>query len=234
MANGKKYNEKTKLIEKGKMYSPKEAIGLVKQAVFAKFDESIDLAMKLGVDPKKHSIRGTVMLPGGSGKKKRVAAIVKEDKIKEAKDAGASIAGSDDLVQKIQKGFMDFDVLVVTPDMMGAVGKLGKVLGPKGMMPNPKSGTVTQDVAKTVKEFMGGKVEFRMDKTGSLHMVLGKVSFAADALAKNFSSALNAIMQMKPSGLKGNYIESITISSSMGPGVKIDHKSTVDKLSKEI
>lgn len=234
MANGKKYNEKAKLIQKGKMHSPKEAIGLVKQTAFAKFDESIDLAMKLGVDPKKHSIRGTVMLPGGSGKKRRVAVIVKEDKVKEAEDAGATVVGGDDLVQKIQKGFLDFDVLVVTPDMMGAVGKLGKMLGPKGLMPNPKSGTVTQDVAKTVKEFMGGKVEFRMDKTGALHMVLGKVSFEADALAKNFSSALNAIMQMKPSGLKGNYIESITISSSMGPGVKIDHKSTVDKLSKEI
>jgi large subunit ribosomal protein L1 len=234
MSNGKKFKEKAKLVDKEKKYSPQDAMQLIKQTAFAKFDESIDLGMKLGVDPKKHSIRGTVMLPGGSGKKKKVAVIVKGDKIKEAEDAGAEIAGGDDLVKKIQEGFLDFDVLIVTPDMMGAVGKLGRTLGPKGLMPNPKSGTVTMDIGKTVKEFMGGKVEFKMDKTGALHMVLGKVSFEPAALLKNFSAALSAILQMKPSGLKGNYVQSITVSSTMGPGIKIDHRTAVDKLAKEL
>jgi large subunit ribosomal protein L1 len=234
MVNGKNYKEKAKLVDREKRYSPAEALKLVKEVAFAKFDESIDLAMCLGADPKKHSIRGTVMLPGGSGKKKKIAAIVKTDKVKEAKDAGAAVVGGDDLVEKIQKGFLGFDVLVVTPDMMGSVGKLGKVLGPKGLMPNPKIGTVTNDIGKTVKEFMSGKVEFKMDKTGALHMVLGKVSFEEGVLLKNFTIALRTIMQLKPSGLKRNYVESITISSSMGPGVKIDHKAAVDNVDKEI
>jgi large subunit ribosomal protein L1 len=234
MSNGKKFKEKAKLIEKGKKYQLAEAFKLVKQAAFAKFDESIDLAMRLGVDPKKHSIRGTVKLPGGSGKTKKIAVIVKGDRVKEAEDAGAAVVGGDDLVKKIQEGFLGFDVLIVTPDMMGSVGKLGRTLGPKGLMPNPKSGTVTMEIGKAVKEFMGGKVEFKMDKTGALHMVLGKVSFEETALKKNFSAALSAILSMKPSGLKGNYIESMTVSSTMGPGVKIDHRAVVDKAGKEL
>jgi large subunit ribosomal protein L1 len=231
---GKKYKEKVKLVEKEKFYSPAEALQLVKQTTFAKFDETVDLALKLGADPKKHSIRGTVMLPSGSGKSKKVAVIAKADKIKEAENGGADHAGGDDLVEKIKNGFLDFDVLIVTPDMMGAVGKLGKILGPKGLMPNPKTGTVTMDILKTVKEFKGGKIEFKMDKTSVLHMVLGKVSFDASALENNFTTALTSILQTKPSGLKGNFIQSITISGSMGPGIKIDPRIAIEKVEKAV
>jgi large subunit ribosomal protein L1 len=226
---GKKYQEKDKLVEKGKIYSLSEAFTLVKQTARAKFDETVDLAMKLGVDAKKHSVRGTVMLPSGSGKSKKVAVIAKGDKAKEAEEAGADVVGGDDLVTKIQGGFLGFDILIVTPDMMAAVGKLGKVLGPKGLMPNPKTGTVTMEIEKTVKEFKGGKIEFRMDKNAALHMVLGKVSFDASALEKNFQSALEAILQVKPSGLKNVYIQSITVSTTMGPGIKIDPKVALEK-----
>ena len=205
---------------------------LVKQTAPAKFDESVDLAMKLGVDPKKSSVRGTVMLPGGSGKTKKVAVITKADKQKEAQEAGADLVGGDDLVEKIKNGFLDFDVLIVTPDMMGSVGRLGKTLGPKGLMPNPKSGTVTADIGKTVKEFKGGKVEFKMDKSAALHMILGKASFEPGALEKNFQAALAAVLQVKPSGLKGSYVQSITVSSSMGPGIKIDPKVAAENSNK--
>jgi len=229
MVRGKKYKEKLKLVDREKLHAPAEAVQLLKQTARAKFDESVDLAMKLGVDPKKSSVRGTVMLPGGSGKSKKVAVIAKADKSKEAEEAGADVIGADDLAEKIGKGFLDFDVLIVTPDMMGSVGKLGKILGPKGLMPNPKSGTVTFDIAKTVKEFKGGKVEFKMDKSAALHMVLGKVSFEPAALEKNFQAALAAILQVKPSGLKGNYVQSITLSSTMGPGIKIDPRVAAEK-----
>lgn len=233
-STGKKYLEKKKLVEKGKLYGLQEAIQLVKQTAGAKFDESVDLAMKLGVEPKKHSIRGTVVLPAGSGQTKKVAVITKPDKVKEAEAAGADVVGGDDLAEKIKNGFFGFDILIVTPDMMATVGRLGKVLGPKGLMPNPKSGTVTTDVAKTVKEFKGGKTEFKMDKGSALHMVLGKISFGAADLEKNFLAALNAILHMKPSGLKGNYIESITISGTMGPGIKIDSRLAIDKAEKAV
>jgi large subunit ribosomal protein L1 len=229
---GRKYLEKKKLVEKGKVYSPKEGLQLVKQTARAKFDESIDLAMKLGVEPKKHSVRGTVVLPAGSGQTKKVAVVSKADKIKEAEEAGADVVGSDDLIEKIKKGFLGFDVLIVSPDMMGALGKLGKILGPKGLMPNPKSGTVTMEIGKTVKEFKTGKTEFKMDKGAALHMVLGKVSFEAADLEKNFMAALTAIMAVKPSGLKGNYIESITISGTMGPGIQIDPRVAASKAEK--
>jgi large subunit ribosomal protein L1 len=229
MARGKKYKEKLKLVDREKLLAPAEALQLLKQTARTKFDESVDLAMKLGVDPKKSSVRGTVMLPGGSGKTKKVAVIAKADKIKEAEEAGADLAGGDDLAEKISKGFLDFDVLIVTPDMMGSVGKLGRILGPKGLMPNPKSGTVTTDIGKTVKEFKGGKVEFKMDKTAALHMILGKISFDPAALEKNFQAALAAILQVKPSGLKGNYVRSITVSSTMGPGIKIDPRVAAEK-----
>jgi large subunit ribosomal protein L1 len=217
---GKKYEEKAKLVDRTKVYSPAEALQLVKQTARTKFNETVDLAMKLGVDPKKNTVRGTVNLPGGSGKTKRVAVIAKADKIKEAEEAGAAVAGGEELVQKISGGWLDFDVLIATPDMMGAVGKLGKLLGTKGLMPNPKSGTVTFEIGQTVKEFQGGKVEFRM--------VLGKVSFEPQALADNFQAALSAISHQKPSGFKGTYIQSITVSSTMGPGIKIDPKVALD------
>ena len=226
----KKFQAKAKLVDRRNYYAPQEALDLLKQTIWAKFDESVDLAVKLGVDPKKHSIRGTVTLP--SGKTKRVAVISKPDKVKEAEEAGADLFGSDDLVKKISEGCLDFDILIATPDMMGAMGKLGKVLGPKGLMPNPKSGTVTQEVAKTVKEFKGGKVEFKMDKTGALHMILGKVSFESKALEDNFFAALAAISTQKPSGLKKPFLQSITISSTMGPGIKINSKIVAEKLEK--
>ncbi len=229
MARGKKYREKAKLVDRGKFHAPAEAMQLLKQTVRAKFDESVELAMKLGVDPKKSSVRGTVMLPEGSGKSKRVAVIAKADKTGEAEAAGADMVGGDDLAEKIGKGFLDFDVLIVTPDMMGSVGKLGKILGPKGLMPNPKSGTVTFDIDKTVKEFKGGKVEFKMDKGAALHMVLGRASFDPAALERNFQAALAAILQVKPGGLKGSYIQSITVSSTMGPGIKIDPRVAAEK-----
>lgn len=232
MPSDKKYKEKEKLVDKTKFYSLSDALALLKQTATAKFDESVDLAMKLGAEPKKHSVRGTVVLPGGAGKAKKIAAITKSDRVAEAAEAGADIFGAEDLVDKIKNGFMDFEVLIVTPDMMGAVGKLGRVLGPKGLMPNPKSGTVTTELAKTIKEFKSGKTEFKMDKTGALHMILGKASFDTAALEGNFLAALVAILSVKPSGLKGNFVESITLSSTMGPGIKIDSRAVIDKAEK--
>jgi len=224
MSNGKKYQEKAKLVDRQKLYSVNEALALVKQTARTKFDETVDVAMKLGVDAKKVAVRGTVMLPAGSGKTKKVAVIAKPEKVLEAEKAGADVVGGDDLIQKIQNGFLDFEVVIATPDMMAAVGKLGKILGTKGLMPNPKAGTVTFEIEKAVKEFKAGKTEFKMDKGGALHSVLGKASFGADALAKNFHATLEAILHVKPSGTKGVYVESITVSSTMGPGVKIDPK----------
>ena len=210
-------------MSENKLHKPEEAFQLIKQSARAKFDETVDMAMKLGVDIKKNpSVRGTVALPAGSGKTKKVAVITKPDRVEEALSAGADVAGAGDLIEKIKGGFFGFDVLIATPDMMADVGKLGKTLGTKGLMPNPKSGTVTPEVAKAVKEFKGGKVEFKMDKGGALHMALGKVSFSLDALQQNFKAALSAINHVKPSGLKGVFIQSITVSSTMGPGIKID------------
>jgi len=229
--NGKKFKEKEKLVEKTKFYSPEEALDLVKKTARTKFDETVDLAMKLGVDIKKNpSVRGTVALPAGSGKSKKIAVLTKPERFKEAEEAGANVVGSDDLVEKIKNGFLGFDILIASPDMMGAAGKLGKILGTKGLMPNPKSGTVTTEIGKTVKEFKGGKVEFKMDKGGSLHMVLGKVSFKADALLSNFKAVVQAVSHVKPSGLKGSFIRSLTVSSTMGPGIKIDLKKGVGEL----
>jgi large subunit ribosomal protein L1 len=229
---GKKYEEKAKLVDRNKKLDPAKAMVLLKTTARAKFDETVDLAMKLGADSKKHSVRGTVVLPAGSGQSKKVAVVAKGPKLAEAEAAGADVCGAEDLVEKISKGFLGFDILIVTPDMMAAVGKLGKVLGPKGLMPNPKSGTVTMDVAATVKEFKGGKTEFKMDKGAALHMVLGKASFSAADLEKNFQAALAAIMHVKPSGLKTAFVESITVSTTMGPGIKIDPKIAVDQFEK--
>ena len=220
---GKKYRGAAKLVDKP-AYTLAEAMPLVKKAAFAKFNETVEVAMRLGVDPKHadQMVRGTVVLPHGLGKSKRVIAIASGDKVREAREAGADEVGGDDLVQKIQGGWMEFDAVVATPDMMKSVGKLGKVLGPRGLMPNPKTGTVTPDVARAVKEVKAGKVEFRVDKTGIVHCPVGKVSFAAEKLAENAQALIASILKAKPATAKGRYVRSIVISSTMGPGVAID------------
>ncbi len=219
----KKYVAARKLVEKP-AYTLADAMPLVKKAAFAKFDETVELAMRLGVDPKHadQMVRGTVVLPHGLGKSKRVIVIASGEKVREARDAGADEAGGDDLVQRIQGGWLDFDAVVATPDMMKSVGKLGKVLGPRGLMPNPKTGTVTMDVARAVKEVKAGKVEFRVDKTGIIHCPVGKVSFDAGKLAENAHALISNVMKAKPATAKGRYVRSIVISSTMGPGVPID------------
>lgn len=218
----KKYLEKAKLLEEGKTYTPEEAVKLVKQTTVAKFDESVDLALKLSIDPKKDSVRGTVVLPAGTGKAVKVGVIAKGDKIKEAQEAGADHIGGTDLIEKIQGGWLDFDVLIATPDMMSQVGRLGKILGQRGLMPNPKAGTVTSDVGKTVKEFKAGKIEFKADKTGVIHLKVGKSSFEEEKLKDNLDTVLRAILKAKPSKIAGTYIRSAVISSTMGPAIKID------------
>jgi len=220
---GKKYAAARKLVEKP-AYTLADAMPLVKKGAFAKFDETVELAMRLGVDPKHadQMVRGTVVLPHGLGKSKRVIVIASGEKVREARDSGADEAGGDDLVQRIQGGWLDFDAVVATPDMMKSVGKLGKVLGPRGLMPNPKTGTVTMDVAKAVKEVKAGKVEFRVDKTGIIHCPVGKVSFDAEKLAENAHALISNVMKAKPATAKGRYVRSIVISSTMGPGVPID------------
>jgi large subunit ribosomal protein L1 len=222
---GKKYIEKSKAIEAGKLFPPSEAVKVVKGSVYAKFDEAVDLAVVLGVDVKKgEQVRGTVVLPAGIGKNVKIGVIAKDDKAEEAKSAGADYVGSGDLIDKIKGGWLDFDVLIATPDMMGQVGRLGKILGQRGLMPNPKSGTVTADIAKTVKEFKSGKIEFRADKAGVLHLKIGKVSFDDESLLKNFRTIFEAINKARPSSVKGTYVKSVTLSSTMGPGVKVDSK----------
>jgi len=201
-----------------------EAVPLVQQLKFAKFDETVELAIRLGVDPKHadQMVRGTVVLPHGLGKTKKVLVIAGGEKQKEAQDAGADAVGGEELVEKIQGGWMDFEAVVATPDMMRAVGKLGKVLGPRGLMPNPKTGTVTVDIAKAVREIKAGKVEFRVDKTGIVHAPVGKVSFATDRLVENARALVDSIIKAKPAAAKGKYVKSVTISSTMGPGITID------------
>ncbi|MBI1940889.1 MAG: 50S ribosomal protein L1 [Acidobacteria bacterium] len=220
---GKKYEASAKLVEKP-AYTLAEAMPLLKKAAYAKFDETVELAMRLGVDPKHadQMVRGTVVLPHGLGTSKRVIVIASGEKVLEAREAGADEVGGDDLVQKIQGGWMDFDAVVASPDMMKSVGKLGKVLGPRGLMPNPKTGTVTLDVARAVREVKAGKVEFRVDKTGIIHCPLGKVSFEADKLAENAAALITSILKAKPATAKGRYVRSIVVSSTMGPGVSID------------
>jgi len=223
LKSGKKYRESAKLVDKP-AYTLAEAMPVVKKAAFAKFDETVEVAMRLGVDPKHadQMVRGTVVLPHGLGKSKRVIAIASGDKVREAREAGADEVGGDDLVQKIQGGWMEFDAVVATPDMMKSVGKLGKVLGPRGLMPNPKTGTVTLDVARAVKEVKAGKIEFRVDKTGIIHCPVGKVSFAAERLAENAQALIASVLKAKPASAKGRYVRSIVVSSTMGPGVAID------------
>jgi large subunit ribosomal protein L1 len=210
-----------------------EAVPLMQKVKFAKFDETVELAMRLGVDPKHadQMVRGTVVLPHGLGKSKKVLAIAGADKQKEAQNAGADHVGGEELVEKIQGGWMDFDAVVATPDMMRAVGKLGKVLGPRGLMPNPKTGTVTPDIAKAVKEIKAGKVEFRVDKTGIVHAPVGKTSFNESALIANAHALVDSVVKAKPPAAKGKYLKSITVSSTMGPGVRID-TTTVEAVAK--
>jgi len=212
------------LVDASRKYSVEEAMLLVKQAKFAKFDETVDLAVRLGVNPKHadQMVRGAIVLPHGTGQTVRVLVFAKGDKEKEAREAGADFAGSDDLVAKVNEGFMDFDRVIATPDMMGVVGKLGRVLGPRGLMPNPKVGTVTFDVGSAVREAKGGKIEYRVEKAGIVHARVGKVSFSDKALSDNANALIHALVRAKPSTAKGTYLRSITVSSTMGPGIKID------------
>ena len=225
---GKKLAKKrTKAIEgldPAKRYTVDQAAELVKSKAYAKFDETVDLAVRLGVNPKHadQMVRGTVVLPHGLGRSKKVLAIAGGEKQKEAQEAGADVVGGDDLVEKIQGGFMDFDAVVATPDMMRGVGKLGKVLGPRGLMPNPKTGTVTMDIARAVREIKAGKVEFRVDKSGIIHAPVGKMSFNGDALVANAHALVDSIVKAKPAAAKGKYLRSVTLSSTMGPGIRID------------
>ena len=222
--HGKKYAAASKQIAVDRVYSIEEAIPLVQKVKFTKFDETVDMSLRLGVDPKHadQMVRGTVVLPHGLGKSKRVLAIAGGEKQKEAADAGADMVGGEEMVEKIQGGFMDFDAVVATPDMMRAVGKLGKVLGPRGMMPNPKTGTVTFDVSNAVREIKAGKVEFRVDKTGIIHAPVGKTSFAVNSLVGNAHALVESIVKAKPAAAKGKYLKSVTVSSTMGPGIRID------------
>lgn len=224
MKHGKKYNEAAKLVDRATSYEPEDAISLVKKTAVAKFDETIEAHIRTGCDGRhaEQQIRGAVVLPNGTGKTVKVLVFAKGDKVNEAEAAGADYVGGEELIPKIQKeGWLDFDVVVATPDMMGVVGRLGKVLGPKGLMPNPKAGTVTMDVAKAIADIKAGKIEYRLDKTNIVHVPLGKASFTEEALRENFNALMEAIIKAKPSALKGQYLKSITLTSTMGPGVKV-------------
>ena len=222
--SGKKFADALKKFDRDQFYTPTEALGIVKTMASAKFDESIDIALRLGVDPRKadQMVRGTVALPSGTGKDVRVAVFATGDAADEARAAGADIVGSDDLAADVEAGKMDFDLVIATPDMMPLLGKLGRVLGPRGLMPNPKTGTVTTDVGKAVGEFKGGKVEYRTDRYGNVHVPLGKASFEPAALEENFRAVLDELQRAKPASAKGRYLRKITVSSTMGPGVHVD------------
>lgn len=225
MKRGKKYNENVKLVDRDKLYDPAEALDTVLKTGTANFDETVELHIRLGVDSRHadQQVRGAVVLPNGTGKKIRIAVFAKDDDAKAAEEAGADIVGAEDLVARIQgEGFMDFDVAIAAPNMMGLVGRLGKVLGPRGLMPSPKAGTVTADVAKAVLEAKAGKIEYRLDKANIIHCPIGKVSFGAEKLAENFNTLVDAVIKAKPAALKGQYIRSCTVVSTMGPGVRIN------------
>ena len=224
MKHGKKYNETAKLVDRATQYEPAEAIALVKKTAVAKFDETVEIHIRTGCDGRhaEQQIRGAVVLPNGTGKVVRVLVIAKDAKAKEALAAGADYAGDVEYLDKIKEGWFEFDTLIATPDMMGELGKLGRILGPKGLMPNPKTGTVTMDVEKTVKEFKAGKVEYRTDKTGNILVPVGKASFGAQQLKENIQAIYNQLMRVKPSTVKGVYMLNISVSATMGPGIKID------------
>ena len=225
MKHGKKYVESAKLVDRASLYEAEEAVALVKKTASAKFDETVEVHIRTGCDGRhaEQQIRGAVVLPNGTGKTVRVLVFAKGAKLEEAQAAGADFVGGDELIPKIQNdGWLDFDVVVATPDMMGVVGRLGKVLGPKGLMPNPKAGTVTMDVTKAINDIKAGKIEYRLDKTNIVHCPIGKTSFSEEKLTENFNALMDAIVKAKPSALKGQYLRSITLASTMGPGVKVN------------
>lgn len=223
----KKFAEATALVDRGTIYDAKEAIALVKKTTFTKFDASVDVAFRLGIDPRHadQQIRGALVLPNGTGKTQRVAVFAKGEKAKEALAAGADFVGDAELVAKVQQGWMDFDVAVATPDMMAEVGKLGRVLGPRGLMPNPKTGTVTMDVTKAIEDIKAGKVEYRVDKVGNVHVPIGRASFTETALEENLKAIVETIVKAKPAVAKGQYIRNLSVSSTMGPGIKVNPES---------
>lgn len=228
MKRSKAYREAADKIDVTKSYAPLEAVRLAKASAKAKYDETVEVAMRLGVDPRKadQMVRGTVNLPHGTGKTARVLVFANGDKAEAAREAGADFVGSDELLEKVAGGWLDFDSVVATPDMMGKVGRLGKVLGPRGLMPNPKTGTVTMDTAKAVTDIKGGKIEFRVDKHANLHFIIGKASFDEKSLVENYATALDEVLRLKPSSSKGRYIEKATLSTSMGPGIPLDYTRT--------
>lgn len=230
--HGKKYNEVAAKVDSAKLYTPMQAMKLVKELSRAKFDETVEVAVRLGVDTRKadQNVRGSISLPNGTGKTVRVAVFAEGEKAREAEEAGADVVGSDDLLAEVQKGNLDFDAVIATPNMMGKVGRLGRILGPRGLMPNPKLGTVTMDVAKMVGELKAGRVEYRADRYGICHVAMGKVSFDTAKLAENYGALLTELLRVKPSSAKGRYVKSVVVSSTMGPGVKIDTSITRDFL----
>ena len=221
--HGKKFREAQSRVPEGKSFTPSDAVAMVKELSFAKFDETVDVAVRLGVDPRHADqiVRGTVVLPHGTGKTARVLVIAQGEKVREAEEAGADFVGVE-FVQKIKDGWLDFDIMIATPDQMGQVGQLGRVLGPRGLMPNPKAGTVTMDVGRAVRESKAGKIEFRVDKAGNVHAAIGKVSFALDALESNCGAFMDQIVRSKPAASKGVYVRNVSVSSTMGPGVRVD------------
>ena len=224
MKHGKNYNNAAKAVDRDRLYEPAEAVGLVKEVAPEKFDSTIEVSARLGVDPRQadQMVRGTVNLPHGTGKTAKVLVFAAGEKAEEARAAGADFVGSDDMIEKVSEGWTGFDAAVATPDMMGKVGRLVRVLGPRGLMPNPKTGTVTMDVAKAVEDIKGGKIEFRVDKHSNLHFIIGRKSFSAEQLADNFAAALDEVMRLKPSSAKGRYLKKVVVSSTMGPGVTVD------------
>jgi large subunit ribosomal protein L1 len=228
--HGKAYEDATKRYDRERLHTPTEALELVKSFAKKKFDETVETAIRLGVDPRKadQMIRGTVSLPHGTGKSVRVAVFAQGDQARDAEAAGADVVGAEDLVKRVEEGFLDFDVAIATPDLMGQVGKLGRTLGPRGLMPNPKTGTVTNDIGKAVSEFKAGKVEYRTDRYGNVHVPIGKASFDLDKLVENFHSVLDEINRAKPASAKGRYLQTASVSSTMGPGVKIDPATSQD------
>jgi large subunit ribosomal protein L1 len=228
MKRSKSYRQAAEQIDRTKLYSPVEAVGLAKKTSVTKFDATVEVALRLGVDPRKadQMVRGTVNLPNGTGKTARVLVFATGDRAEEARAAGADYVGSDDLIERIQGGWLDFDAVVATPDLMGKVGRLGRVLGPRGLMPNPKTGTVTPEVGKAVTDIKGGKIEFRVDRNGNLHFVIGKASFTDQALTENYAAALDEVVRLKPAAAKGRYLKRVTMTTSMGPGIPVDPNKT--------
>ncbi len=228
MQRSKTYREAAKSVDSDELYSPLTAITMAKTTSKKKFDETVDVAMRLGVDPRKadQMVRGTVNLPHGTGKTARVVVFANGDKAEAAREAGADFVGGDDMIEKVQGGWLDFDAAVATPDMMGKLARLGKVLGPRGLMPNPKTGTVTMDVAKAVNDIKGGKIEFRVDRHANLHFIVGKASFSETQLAENYAAALDEVLRLKPASSKGRYIRKVTVSTTMGPGIPVDPNRT--------